>query len=99
MVNQWPIPWRHTLLTMARFCQQLDHAIEGTLARSDVFDAFNRFFAEAIEVYRAQELEKRLEMAYQEDAAESEAVNSQWEQVDAEVKAWIGIPKNPSLSK
>jgi len=41
---------------------------------------------EAVEVYRAQQLEERLEDAYREDAAESEALNREWEPVDAEVE-------------
>lgn len=43
--------------------------------------------AEAVEAYRAQKLEERLEDAYREDAAESEAINREWEPVDAEVDA------------
>jgi hypothetical protein len=43
--------------------------------------------AEAVEVYRAQKLEQRLEAAYQEDAAASEALNREWEPADAEVEA------------
>ncbi len=42
--------------------------------------------AEAVEVYRAQKLEERLEAAYEEDVAESDALNSQWEPADAEVE-------------
>jgi hypothetical protein len=42
--------------------------------------------AEAVEVYRAQKLEERLAAAYQEDAAESEALNRAWEPADAEVE-------------
>ena len=39
---------------------------------------------EAIEAYRARELERRLEQAYREDAAEAERIAREWEQVDAE---------------
>jgi len=42
--------------------------------------------AEAVEVYRAQKLEERLEDAYREDVAESEALNREWEPADAEVE-------------
>lgn len=41
--------------------------------------------AEAVEEYRARELEERLERAYREDAAESERLHGEWESVDAEV--------------
>ena len=39
---------------------------------------------EAIEAHRARELERRLEQAYREDAAEAERIAREWEQVDAE---------------
>ena len=39
---------------------------------------------EAIEAYRARELERRLEQAYREDAAEAERIAREWEQADAE---------------
>jgi len=41
--------------------------------------------SEAVEVYRALELEVKLEAAYREDAAETERLNSEWESADAEV--------------
>lgn len=41
--------------------------------------------AEAVDVYRAQRLEERLEHAYREDAAEAAELNREWEQVDAAV--------------
>jgi len=41
--------------------------------------------AEAVEEYRARELEERLEEAYREDAAESERLHEEWESVDAAV--------------
>ena len=41
--------------------------------------------AEAVGVYRAQQLEERLEHAYREDAAEAEELNREWEQADAEI--------------
>jgi len=41
--------------------------------------------AEAVEAYRARELEAKLEEAYREDAAEAEELNRQWESADAEV--------------
>ena len=40
--------------------------------------------AEAVEIYRARELEEQLEEAYREDAAEAEALNLEWESIDAE---------------
>lgn len=42
--------------------------------------------AEAVEVYRARELEARLEEAYREDAAEAEQLNSEWESADVEAE-------------
>ncbi len=39
--------------------------------------------AEAVELYRARELEEELERAYREDAEEAEAINREWESVDA----------------
>jgi hypothetical protein len=41
--------------------------------------------AEAVGVYRAQQLEERLEHAYREDAAEAEELNREWEQTDAAI--------------
>lgn len=41
--------------------------------------------AEAVEAYRARELEQRLEEGYREDATEADRLNSEWESVDAEV--------------
>lgn len=41
--------------------------------------------AEAVEEYRARELERRLEEAYREDAAESQRLHADWVSVDAEV--------------
>ena len=41
--------------------------------------------AEAVEAYRARELEARLEEAYREDAAEAEQLGREWESADAEV--------------
>lgn len=40
--------------------------------------------SEAVRVYRARELERRLEEAYRADAAETEQLNRNWEGVDAE---------------
>ena len=40
---------------------------------------------EAIAVYRARELDRRLEEAYRADAAEVEQLNREWEGVDARV--------------
>ena len=42
--------------------------------------------AEAVEIYRAQELEAELAQAYSEDAEESEKLNREWELADAEVE-------------
>jgi len=41
--------------------------------------------AEAVEAYRANELEQTLEEAYREDAEEAERLNREWESTDAEV--------------
>lgn len=41
---------------------------------------------EAVREYRARELEKELEAAYREDAAESAEINAEWEGADAEVE-------------
>ena len=41
--------------------------------------------AEAVEAYRARELEAELEQGYREDAAEAEKLNQDWEAADAEV--------------
>jgi len=41
---------------------------------------------EAVREYRARELEKELEVAYREDAAESAEINAEWEPADAEVE-------------
>jgi len=41
--------------------------------------------AEAVEAYRARELEDRLQEAYREDAAEADRLNSEWESADTEV--------------
>jgi len=41
---------------------------------------------EAVREYRARELEKELEAAYREDAAESAEINAEWEPADAEVE-------------
>ena len=41
---------------------------------------------EAVREYRARELEKELEAAYREDAAESAEINAEWEHADAEVE-------------
>ncbi len=40
---------------------------------------------EAVKQYQARELEKQLEAAYREDAAESAELNADWEPADAEV--------------
>ena len=40
---------------------------------------------EAVAVYRARELDRRLEEAYRADGAEAEQLNREWEGVDAEV--------------
>ena len=54
------------------------HYLRSTLNASAVV-------CEAIQVYRARELERRLEEAYQADAAEAERINREWERADAEV--------------
>jgi hypothetical protein len=41
--------------------------------------------AEAVEEYRAHELERRLEDSYRQDAEEAEELNREWQSVDAEV--------------
>lgn len=41
--------------------------------------------SEAVTRYRAEELERRLENAYREDAEENEKLNAEWEAVDSEV--------------
>jgi len=41
--------------------------------------------AEAVEVYRARELELALEEAYKQDADEAERLNNEWSTVDAEI--------------
>ena len=41
--------------------------------------------AEAVEAYRARELEVKLEAAYREDAAEAERLNGEWESANAKV--------------
>ncbi len=41
--------------------------------------------AEAVEAYRARELEAELEKAYREDAAEAETLDREWQTADAEV--------------
>ncbi len=41
--------------------------------------------SEAVTQFRASELKRRLELAYQEDAEESERLNSDWEAVDSEI--------------
>ena len=41
--------------------------------------------AEAVEAYRARELEAELEEAYRQDAGEAERLSREWEQADAEV--------------
>ena len=43
----------------------------------------SRVVAEAVAEYRARELERELEKAYQEDAREAEELNRAWEPVDA----------------
>jgi hypothetical protein len=40
---------------------------------------------EAVREYQARELEKQLEAAYCEDAAENAEINAEWEPADAEV--------------
>ena len=40
--------------------------------------------AEAVEAYRAAEMEARLADAYRADAAEAEELNSQWKSADVE---------------
>lgn len=40
--------------------------------------------AEAVNIYRARELEARLAEDYRQDAAESERLNDEWRVVDAE---------------
>lgn len=42
--------------------------------------------AEAVEAYRARELDERLEEAYREDATEADRLNNEWESADAEVE-------------
>ena len=41
--------------------------------------------SEAVEAYRARELEEELAAAYEEDSAEAERLNREWESADAEV--------------
>ena len=41
--------------------------------------------AEAVEAYRARELEAELKDAYRQDAAETERLNREWEPADAEI--------------
>jgi hypothetical protein len=41
---------------------------------------------EAVREHRARELEKELEAAYREDAAESAEINAEWEGADAELE-------------
>lgn len=41
--------------------------------------------AEAVEIYRARDLQQRLEEAYRQDATDAEALNRDWETTDAEV--------------
>ncbi len=41
--------------------------------------------SEAVTQYRASELKRRLEVAYREDAEESEQLNSEWEAADSEI--------------
>jgi len=40
---------------------------------------------EAVRKYAARELQRELEVAYREDAAENAAINAEWESADAEV--------------
>lgn len=42
--------------------------------------------AAAVVVYRARELEVKLEDAYKEDADEAERINEEWSGVDAELE-------------
>lgn len=42
--------------------------------------------AEAVEIYRARELEADLEKAYREDSAEAERLDREWQSADAEVE-------------
>ena len=41
--------------------------------------------SEAVTQYRASELKRRLELAYREDAEESDQLNSEWEAADSEI--------------
>ena len=41
---------------------------------------------EAVREYRARQLEKELETAYKEDAADTTEIASEWESADAEVE-------------
>lgn len=41
--------------------------------------------SEAVIEYRARELERRLEKAYQEDVEESERLNAEWESANSEI--------------
>ncbi len=43
--------------------------------------------SEAVEIYRASELERELESAYEQDRNEAERLNREWEAADAEVEA------------
>ena len=43
--------------------------------------------SEAVEVYRASELERELESAYEQDRTEAERLNREWEAAVAEVEA------------
>ena len=42
--------------------------------------------AEAVEIYRALELERSLADAYQKDAEEAEQINSDWSVTDSELE-------------
>ena len=41
--------------------------------------------SEAVEIYRARELESELERAYREDSEEAARLNQEWASADAEV--------------
>lgn len=41
--------------------------------------------SEAVEIYRASELERELQNSYKEDRSEAERLNREWQAADAEV--------------
>jgi hypothetical protein len=43
--------------------------------------------AEAVEIYRTRELDQKLKQAYEEDAAESARIDSEWSAAESELEA------------